>query len=132
MSKIDLYKGDCLMGRHNGSTQGIIFASEMEKQNKRYENSIENLIFKCRKLGFKAAIPNDGWVNRDERSITISYPYFDDDCKIGDKILLAFPLDIESFRPIILTAIKKNIFDIYNETKRFYFEDTAVEKGLFQ
>ena len=127
---IDLYRDDCLEVRHNGSTAGIAFAIEMEKQKQTYNKAVKKLIFRCRELGFKAAMPNDGWVNRDDLSITMAYPFFDDNCVVGDKILLAFPDDVNSFRPIVLTKIKNNIFDVNSITKRFYFEDISIQKEL--
>lgn len=90
-------------------------------------DDVKSLISLCRKLGFKAAMPNDGWVDRDDNFITMTNPYYDDNCKVGDKALLAFPGDFKSFRPIILTGVKENVFDIYG-TKRFYFQDIEPKK----
>lgn len=87
----------------------------------------ENLhyISELRALGFKSSHPNDGWVDRKHNIITLSYPDFDDGCKVGDKVMLGWANDKDSQESIILTGIYINPFDITNNTKRFYFEKST-------
>lgn len=88
----------------------------------RYEQDLNQWIKQLKQEGFKALHPNDGWVDREKNIITLAYPSFDNDCKVGDKIMLGFLNDKSSHIPIKLLAFAKNILDIHNETKRFYFE----------
>lgn len=66
---------------------------EKEEEEKEW---IKNL----REAGFKAAHPNDGWVDRDAKEICLVYPQFNDGIDIGDAIMLGWPFDKKSCRPV--------------------------------
>jgi len=69
--------------------------------------------------GFKAAHPNDGWVDRQNLTIHMCYPYFDDGIQVGDKIMIAFASDApEKRRPVLVTGVSKKPFLL-----RYDFED---------
>ncbi len=72
-------------------------------------------IEQLRKEGFKAAHPNDGWVDREENSITLVYPQFNDGVKIGDKIMLGWPNG--NLRPVRIIGETGML------SKRLLFED---------
>ena len=70
------------------------------KQEEDQRKWIENL----RVMGFKAAHPNDGWVNRGRNEVFLAYPQFNDGAGEGDLVMLGWPWDKESWRPIKLTG----------------------------
>ncbi|WP_206687265.1 hypothetical protein, partial [Streptococcus pseudopneumoniae] len=43
-----------------------------------------------RAAGYKAAHPNDGWVNRGSMELFLSYPQFNDGAGIGDFVMLGW------------------------------------------
>jgi len=61
--------------------------------------------------GYKAAHPNDGWVNREENKIHLAYPQFNDGLQVGDKMMLGWASGNE--RPIRITGIEKGLLDYY-------------------
>ena len=63
-----------------------------------------------RKSGFKAAHPNDGWVNRENNEVHFAYPQFNDGATIGDLVMLGWPWNKKSFREVRLVGSRKNIF----------------------
>jgi len=68
-----------------------------------------------RAAGFKAAHPNDGWVNRKDCEMYFAYPQFNDGAVIGDIVMLGCPFDKQSWRPVRLidmrvTAIGKMVW----------------------
>lgn len=84
-------------------------------------------IAELRNKGFKAAHPNDGWVNRKDNEIVLCYPQFNDGLKIGDTMMLGWPGDTERQRPI------KIIGERHTFTKLVYykFEDINKVRGFF-
>lgn len=88
-------------------------------------------IARLRAQGYKAAHPNDGWVDRERNIITFCYPHFDDGAKSGDLMMLGWASEnplTRWWRPIRL------IDDVSRSgligAKRFTFEDaeeTALE-----
>lgn len=72
--------------------------------------------------GFKAAHPNDGWVNRSVNSLQFVYPHFNDGAKAGDKVMLGWPGkqagETEYPRAVVLTGLKTGLF-----TTAWNFED---------
>jgi len=60
-----------------------------------------NWIVGLRQRGIKAAHPDDGWVNRTNNSVTLTYPQFDDGIAVGDLIALGAP---EKWREVRVTA----------------------------
>lgn len=79
-----------------------------------------------RKCGFKAAHPNDGWVDREKNTLQFVYPHFDDGAGVDDLVMLG-----QSFtkpgelRPIRLTGTVKSFFS----AKIFTFEDASTESS---
>lgn len=62
-----------------------------------------------REQGFKAAHPNDGWVDRERQELTLCYPQFDDGVKVGDHVMLGWPTDPPArWRPVLITSIRKS------------------------
>lgn len=57
-----------------------------------------------RVLGFKAAHPNDSWVNREENEVHLCYPQFDDGVQVGDLLMLGWPGRLGSLRPVRITS----------------------------
>jgi hypothetical protein len=86
------------------------------------KNWIENL----RKKGYKAAHPNDGWVDRDENIITFMYPQFFDNAKVGDYVMLGWYFDEGKLRSIkLIEEVNRGLSTV----KKFRFEDdTRHEK----
>lgn len=86
-----------------------------------------------RSKGFKAAHPNDGWVNRETNEVFFSYPQFNDGADIGDLVMLGWPWKNGNHRPIRLTG--KSVSVLGNMTY-WTFEDVDStphkEHGLFE
>lgn len=61
--------------------------------------------------GYKAAHPNDGWVDRKENKIHLCYPQFNDGLQVGDKMMLGWPSGNE--RPIRITGIERGMLTYY-------------------
>lgn len=81
---------------------------------------------RLRKEGFKAAHPNDGWVDRENNIITLCYPQFNDGVGVGDKMMLGRADDKpEKLRPVLLVEKLQStpFFD-----NRFVFEDIVKSK----
>lgn len=80
---------------------------------RQHEN--DEWIAKLRAQGFKAAHPNDGWVDRTANVVTFCYPHFNDCATTGDKVMLGWSGEQGHLRPIrLLDAIGGD---------RFLFED---------
>ncbi|MEO6146544.1 MAG: hypothetical protein ABIT70_05725 [Sulfuriferula sp.] len=65
------------------------------------------LIAGLRKAGFKAAHPNDGWVNRKDCEVYFAYPQFNDGAKGGDLVMLGWPFDKKSWRTVRLVSCRR-------------------------
>jgi hypothetical protein len=59
-----------------------------------------------RAAGFKAAHPNDGWVNRTDNEVHLTYPQFNDGVGIGDLVMLGWPWNKKSWRPVRLIGVR--------------------------
>ncbi len=69
-------------------------------------------IEKLRSEGYKAAHPDDGWVNRENNEVVLAYPQYNDGLKVGDKMILgSFRL---YSRPVLITGIRKNLLEYYS------------------
>jgi len=75
---------------------------------KKDEDDISLWIQELRKLGYKAAHPNDCWVKGNE--VTLVYPQFNDGVDVGDKIMLGWQGENE--RPIVLIKKIVTMFDV--------------------
>ena len=65
-----------------------------------------------RAAGFKAAHPNDGWVHRQEKEVHFAYPQFNDGADIGDTVMLGWPFDKKSWRPVRLIGKRATTFSM--------------------
>ena len=61
---------------------------------------------RLRATGFKAAHPNDGWVNRQDNEVHFAYPHFNAGAAIGDLVMLGWPWDKKSWRPVRLIGMR--------------------------
>lgn len=73
------------------------------------EDKKNNWIKELRGMGFKASHPNDGWVNRESLEVFFAYPQFNDGANIGDSVMLGWPYDEKSLRPIKLIGKRKTM-----------------------
>ena len=81
-----------------------IFHEIEEKHRRRLNSWCKDL----RHRGIKAAMPNDGWVNREEMTLIFTYPYFNDGAFIGDKVALGSGVKDEII--VVLTSKVKSYF----------------------
>ena len=75
-----------------------------------YEKEKENWIKELKEQGYKAAHPNDGWVNREDNVFQLCYPYFEEQIKIGDKVMLGWHNEHKTNKSVIVVDIIKNSF----------------------
>lgn len=54
--------------------------------------------------GIRAVHPDDGWVNRNEDTFILHYPYFDLGVRIGDRVVLGSP---KEYRIVEVTGIEQ-------------------------
>ncbi len=70
--------------------------------------------------GFKAAHPNDGWIDREDKNIFFSYPQFFDNLQVGDMVMLGWASDEpKKWRPV--RVIKK--MDWFMSSHKWAFKD---------
>ena len=74
-----------------------------------YDKANREWIKKLIAEGYKAAHPNDGWVNREEMKFSLTYPHFDLGVKVGDKVMLGWHTDRGRDRPVVVTSITKSM-----------------------
>jgi hypothetical protein len=82
-------------------------------------------IDELRARGFKAAHPNDGWVDRERSILTFCYPQFDSGAGAGDLVMLGWASDPKSWRPVMLTEDVSTTWLGYNKKFRFIDAPTA-------
>ncbi|MGP5531217.1 hypothetical protein ACTXMK_05355 [Psychrobacter celer] len=66
---------------------------------------IENL----RHQGYKMAMPNDGWVDRENLTISLVYPHFNDGLNVGDKAVLGSHYEPKEVQYIKITYMRKGL-----------------------
>jgi hypothetical protein len=95
---------DCLIGG-SASDQALwkSVCKEVDDLNKKW-------VDKLRQEGFKAAHPNDGWVDRENNKFELAYPHFDDGIEVGDKVMLGWEGSIMPGyeRPVIVVEIEQS------------------------
>lgn len=81
-----------------------------------------------RAQGFKAAHPNDGWVDREAKAIYFAYPQFNDGAGIGDMVMLGWHFtEPEELRPVRIVGIKHGYLSNY-----WLFEDIEQTQNKAQ
>lgn len=66
------------------------------------EASLQRWIADLRDAGFKAAHPNDGWVNHETNEMHFAYAHFNDGVEIGSTVMLGQPWDRATWHPVRL------------------------------
>lgn len=89
-----------------------------------YAASEQMWIDGLRKAGFKAAHPNDGWVDRKNKIVQFVYPRFNDGADVGDLVMLGWHNSPQWCRAVRLTEKLESMF--CKGITRWSFED--VEK----
>ena len=73
-----------------------------------------NWINELRAKGFKAAHPNDGWIDRENNTLYFAYPQFNDGAKVGDLVMLGWPSDKpEKLRPVRLIGTTVTLLRLF-------------------
>lgn len=75
---------------------------EFNKAKEETDKDKREWIDSLRRAGYKAAHPNDGWVDRERKRVHFVYPYFDDGAGVGDRVMLGCHCGNEL--PVILTG----------------------------
>ena len=69
------------------------------------QKSESEWIKRLKREGYKAAHPNDRWVNRKDNKIHLCYPQFNDGLQVGDNIMFGSSSGDE--RPVKIIGIEK-------------------------
>ena len=83
------------------------FAKHFKKICMNNYNKTTEWINKLIAEGYKAAHPDDGWVDRERNEVYLCYPHFDIGVDVGDKIVLGCS---EKYRVVKITGKRKNTF----------------------
>ena len=81
-----------------------------QKAVKELNQKHEEWVAKLRAEGFKAAHPNDGWVDRKNNELQMAYPDFNDGMGVGDKVMLGW--HDQGHRPAVITGIRHSVFNL--------------------
>ena len=92
---------DCVQGDHPFVAHAHAIVDKMKAEEEQW---IEDL----RKQGFKAAHPNDGWVDRERKEVHLQYPQFNDGVKQGDRIMLGWASQPDKNVAVVITAIRRS------------------------
>jgi len=96
--------------RNSTSGRPDLVAAWIDSVNKA-QTAESEWIKRLRTEGYKAAHPNDGWVNREENKIHLAYPQYNDGLQVGDKMMLGWPNDNE--RPVKIIGTEKRLLEYY-------------------
>jgi hypothetical protein len=88
-----------------------LYAKEAQKQIFDNEQWIKLLY----KKGYKAAHPDDGWVNRKDNYVQLSHPHFVLHIEVGDLIALGTPIN---YRTVKVSHSNKCAWD---KSMRYYY-----------
>lgn len=91
------------MSAHKFMTVFHKVGKEMESQHAAW---VKNL----RASGFKAAHPNDGWVDRKKNELKFAYPHFNDGAAVGDLVMLGYAHQPDTMNAIRLVGRRKSAF----------------------
>lgn len=75
-----------------------------------FDQKHQEWIDRLRSEGFKAAHPNDGWVDRKNNELQMAYPHFNDGMGVGDKVMLGW--HDQGHRPVKITGIRHSVFNL--------------------
>lgn len=87
------------------------------------ETSEREWVSRLRADGYRAAHPNDGWVDRENNSVQLVYPQFKDKVEVGCLVMLGWCSDKASHRPVVVTHIEPLRMFTGRQTYRYYFAD---------
>jgi len=118
---------ECITGRTpqlQAESDAIVDRMEMEEH---------AWIAQLRKDGYKAAHPNDGWVDREKQEVNLCYPQFNDGVEVGDKIMLGWPYHPEQGVPVRITEIRKGVYGggPYYSYEKIPVPKQKDERGFF-
>lgn len=100
------------------------FFGLFKQLNKERELDLESWKLVLRWAGFKAAHPNDGWVDREKKEIFLAYPHYNDGAEVGDPVMLGQPWRREDWRPIRLIEKRVTLFNM----TMWRFEDISPKE----
>jgi len=116
MSAYEKYK-DCMKSNNSGD---VGLWHDILKNSDRKEKA---WVEKLRSQGFKAAHPDDGWVDDEKNIITMMYPKFNDGLGVGDTIMLGhYSYSPEKLRPVRIVAEVPRLYG----SDKWKFEDIEV------
>lgn len=86
-----------------------------------YENSRALWISELKANGYKAAHPDDGWVNRENNTVQFAYPHFNLFPQVGDKIMLGWHSEPNN-RTVEITSVQE--VGICSKRTEYKFKDS--------
>lgn len=89
-------------------TNNYAFIEHMQNYEISARKKLSKWIDELREKGYKAAHPNDGWVDREKKEIHFLYPQFNDGVKIGSKVMLGWD-DNSHLRPIEIIGKRESL-----------------------
>lgn len=113
----------------NGSAIGNRLLENLISFEERRETEEVCWVDRLRAMGVKAAHPDDGWVNRDENRVHLSYPQFFDGLQEGD--LLALGWSGDKFRLVRIIRVNTDAGNMLNNdgsVSRSYWTDYYFEE----
>jgi hypothetical protein len=113
MKKMSDYK-NCVTGNPEMVSLWRRICDEADEQERQW---IANL----RAAGFKAAHPNDGWVDRGKNEVYLAYPQFNDGAEIGDLVMIGWPYKSSRPRPVRIVGKREWLGGVY-----WRFEDVET------
>lgn len=88
---------------------------------KDYESEKQRWITDLKEQGFKAAHPNDGWVDRETLKVEFSYPHFDNSPQVGDKIMLGWHSE-KNNRAVVVIEVE-DYQGVISKRRFYHFKD---------
>lgn len=86
-------------------------------------------IAQLREQGVKAAHPDDGWVDREQNSVTLCYPQFNDGAKAGDLVALGWPTWAGKDRYRIVRLTERVPSSMFGVSHEWFFQEVEVAHG---
>jgi hypothetical protein len=91
-----------------------------------YKSNKDSWIQSLKDQGYKAAHPNDGWVDREKNTVQFVYPHFNLCPQIGDKIMLGWHSESNNITAEVISIQEKGITHRYIEYGFIQHELTKV------